>query len=129
MTVKLFAGIDISANDALLCCLDQDGHQLGPSRSFTNDLCGAQRLLDAITEVKAQEVRIGLEATSVYCVHLRDFLTSAGQANPNWFIYEIIPPLVARFKKSFSKRPKTDHHDTWLIAERVRFGQLEPFIL
>jgi len=129
MVTKLFAGIDISANDAVLCCLDQDGNQLSPSRKFANDLQGANEILDAITAVGANEVRIGLEATSVYGVHLRDFLAAAGETSPNWFVYEINPSLVAGFKKSFPKRPKTDHQDAWLIAERVRFGRLEPFSL
>ncbi len=129
MVKKLFAGIDISANDAVLCCLDQDGNQLGPSRKFANDLHGANELFDAITGFAANEVHIGLEATSVYGVHLRDYLVATGEANPNWSVYEINPSLVAGFKKSFPKRPKTDHQDAWLIAERVRFGRIEPFSL
>jgi transposase len=129
MVTKLFAGIDISANDAVLCCLDQDGNQLGPSRKFTNDLHGANQLLDTITSFASKEVRVGLEATSVYGVHLRDFLAAAAEANPNWSVYEINPSLVAGFKKSFPKRPKTDHQDAWFIAERVRFGRIEPFSL
>jgi len=129
MTTKLFAGIDISANDAVLCCLDQDGNQLGPSRKFANDLQGANELWDAITAFPVNEVHIGLEATSVYGVHLRDFLAFAKEVHPNWVVYEINPSLVAGFKKSFPKRPKTDHQDAWLIAERVRFGRIEPFSL
>ncbi len=88
-----------------------------------------QTNLDAITAFAANKVRVGLEATSVYGVHLRDFLAAAGEANPNWSVYEINPSLVAGFKKSFPKRPKTDHQDAWLIAERVRFGRIEPFSL
>lgn len=129
MVTKLFTGIDISADDVVLCCLDQDGNQLGPSRKFANDLRGASELLDAIMNIEAGEVHTGLEATSVYGVHLRDFLVSNGETHPNWFVYEINPSLVAGFKKSFPKRPKTDHQDAWFIAERVRFGQLEPFSL
>jgi len=127
MVIKLFAGIDISANDAVLCCFNQDGNQLGPSRKFANDLHGANELLDIIAAFAANEVHGGLEATSVYGVHLRDFLVANGEANPNWSVYEINPSLVAGFKKSFPKRPKTDHQDAWLIAEWVRFGRLEPF--
>lgn len=129
MTTKLFAGIDISANDAVLCFLDQDGNQLGPSRKFANDFLGANQLLDTITTFSVNEVHIGLEATSVYGVHLRDFLAAAKEVPPHWAVYEINPSLVAGFKKSFPKRPKTDHQDAWLIAERVRFGRIEPFSL
>ena len=111
MTTKLFAGIDISANDAVLCFLDQDGNQLGPSRKFANDFLGANQLLDTITTFSVNEVHIGLEATSVYGVHLRDFLAAAKEVPPHWAVYEINPSLVAGFKKSFPKRPKTDHQD------------------
>jgi len=120
---KLFAGIDISSNDAVLCCLDQDGQQLGPSRKYSNDFEGANELFEAISAFEAEEVHVGFEATSVYGTHLRDFLLSTS----GWSIYEINPSLVAGFKQSFPKRPKTDHFDSWLIAERVRFGRLEPY--
>lgn len=123
MIRKLFAGIDISSNDAVLCCLDQDGQQLGPSRKYSNDFEGANQLLEAISAFEAEEVHVGFEATSVYGAHLRDFLLSTS----GWFVYEINPSLVAGFKQSFPKRPKTDHFDSWLIAERVRFGRLEPY--
>jgi len=129
MVTKLFAGIDISANDAVLCCLDQDGNQLGPSRKFANDLNGANELFDTIAAFSPNEAHIGIESTSVYGVHLRDFLAAACKTSPNWFVYEINPSLVAGFKKSFPKRPKTDHQDAWFIAERVRFGRIEPFSL
>ncbi len=127
MISKLFAGIDISSNAFVLCCLDQDGHQLGPSRNYDNDLIGANELFDVLSGLKAAQVHVGLEATSVYGAHLRDFLLSAGEVNQSWFVYEVNPALVAGFKKSFPKRPKTDHQDAWLIAERLRFGRLEPY--
>ncbi len=127
MISKLFAGIDISSKDAVLCCLDQDGHQLGSSRIYTNDFDGANEIFDFISAFEAAEVHVGFEATSVYGAHLRDFLVSTGGISHGWFVYEINPALVAGFKNSFPKRPKTDHFDSWLIAERIRFGRLEPY--
>ena len=127
MINKLFAGIDISSKDAVLCCLDQDGQQLGSSRSYTNDFDGANEIFEVISDFKAAEVHVGFEATSVYGAHLRDFLISTGGISHGWFVYEVNPALVAGFKKSFPKRPKTDHFDSWLIAERIRFGRLEPY--
>lgn len=127
MISKLFAGIDISLKEAVLCCLDQDGNQLGPSPSYTNDLDGANEIFEAISGFESTEVHVGFEATSVYGAHLRDFLISSGGASYGWFVYEINPALVAGFKKSFPVRPKTDHFDSWLIAERIRFGRLEPY--
>jgi hypothetical protein len=99
MISKLFAGIDISSKDAVLCCLDQDWQQLGPSRSYTNDFDVANEIFDVISAFEAKEVHVGFEATSVYGAHLRDFLISTGEVSNGWFVYEINPALVAGFKK------------------------------
>jgi len=111
----------------VLCCLDQDGRQLGTSHSYSNDFDGANEILDFLSAFEAKEVHVGLEVTSVYGVHLKDFLISSGNVSHGWVVYEINPALVAGFKNSFPKRPKTDHFDSWLIAERIRFGRLEPY--
>ncbi|MBC7083654.1 MAG: transposase [Firmicutes bacterium] len=36
------------------------------------------------------------------------------------------PSLVEGFKKAFTTKPKTDIVDAKIIAERVRFGKLNP---
>jgi len=127
LTEKVFAGIDISSKDAVLCCLDQDGNQLGPCKKFSNDLQGAREIEDSLLQLEATEIHLGLESTSVFSSHLRDYLVSSKQLKNRCLVYEINPSLVNGFKRSFSKRPKTDNFDAWLIAERVRFGQLKPF--
>lgn len=68
MISKLFAGIDISSKDAVLCCLDQDGQQLGPSRSYTNDFDGANEFFDVISDFK-----VPFSNTSWKASLLRDF--------------------------------------------------------
>jgi transposase len=129
----LFAGIDVSALSCQLVCLDEQGQQLGPARSFANDLEGASALAQALDSLArkfdAQALHIGLEATSVYGVHLREFLLEALELKPySPRVYEINPILVAGFKKAFgAKRPKTDALDAYVIAERVRFGHLTPY--
>ena len=127
MTAKLFAGIDISSKDAVLCCLDSDGNQIRPTRTFDNNLEGAYEILDALTTINADETHIGLEATSVYAAHLRDFLLNSNNSPHGWFVYEINPALVAGFKRSFPKRDKSDLNDAKMVAERLRFGHLKPY--
>lgn len=88
MTTKLFAGIDISSTDAALYCLDHEGNKFGPVRTVDNNLEGAYEILSTVTTLDADETHIGLEATSVYGAHLRDFLLNNGNSHRGWFVYE-----------------------------------------
>ncbi|MDI6906643.1 MAG: IS110 family transposase [Thermoanaerobacterales bacterium] len=128
----IFCGIDVSADSCVVLCVDQSGQPLGQSRTFSNDLAGAEELTAFLLELaqkqRATRLEVGLEATSVYGVHLRNFLVAVPSlAALETKVYEINPALVAGFKKSFPKRPKTDSLDAFAIAERVRFGHLTPF--
>ncbi|GAW91807.1 IS110 family transposase [Calderihabitans maritimus] len=133
MAQVIFAGIDISALKCDLVCLDEQGHQLAPAKSFPNNREGASGLVEMLDHLarkfNIQQLHIGLEATSVYGIHLREFLLDASQlkAYPTE-VYEINPVMVAGFKKAFgARRPKTDALDAYVIAERVRFGHLVPY--
>jgi len=127
MLTKLYVGIDISATDATLCCLDSAGKQLQPSQSFENNLSGAAQIVDMLVIFGAKEIQVGLESTSVYGALLRDFLLTSPLLQDGCFVYKINPALVNSFKHSSPKKPKTDNVDAWLIAERVCFGHLRPF--
>ncbi|MCE7793826.1 IS110 family transposase, partial [Salipaludibacillus sp. CUR1] len=70
--MRLFVGLDVSSFDMKGCVLDQDGARLD-SFSVTNDLPGISelkdRLLDFIVEKEIDNLKIGLESTSVYSFH------------------------------------------------------------
>jgi transposase len=129
----IFAGIDVSASKLDIVCIDENGNQLSPARSFPNNAEGANELINALVSLAAKsnvsQVNIGLEATSIFSVPLRDFLMDAPQLKPfSVQVYEINPSLVAGFKKAFGSRlPKTDAIDAYIIAERLRFGHLTPY--
>lgn len=133
MAQVIFAGIDVSAPKLDLVCIDEQGIQLASSRSFPNNLEGANTLVQVLNSIahkfNVNILNIGLEATSVYGVHLRNFLIDTPQLKPySVEVYEINPSLVAGFKKAFgSKLPKTDAIDAYIIAERMRFGHLTPY--
>ncbi len=133
MAQVIFAGIDVSAPKLDLVCIDEHGIQLSSSRSFPNNLEGANALVQTLVSIanrfNVNKLNIGLEATSVYSVYLRNFLTDAPQLKPySVEVFEINPSLVAGFKKAFgSKLPKTDAIDAYIIAERMRFGHLAPY--
>ena len=132
MPGTLFVGIDVSSDSCEVAFVDDQGKQLGRSFSVTNDLDGACKVGEMVClSAEAQgvsEVKIGLESTSVYGWHLRDFLFDLDTLKKySTLIYEINPSMVASFKKSFSRRPKTDSLDAFAIAQRVRFGGLRPY--
>lgn len=132
MPNTLFVGIDVSSNSCEIAFVDSEGKQLGRSFSVTNDLDGACKIGEMIcVSAQAQEVsdvRIGLESTSVYGWHLRDFLFDLDSLKKySTLVYEINPSMVASFKKSFPHKPKTDSLDAFAIAQRVRFGGLRPY--
>ena len=132
MARVVFAGIDVSALKCDLVCLDEQGQQLAPVKSFPNSLEGASAMVEVLDglahKFNIQQLHIGLEATSIYSVHLRQFLLDSPKLKPySTKVYEINPVMVAGFKKAFgTKRPKTDALDAYVIAERVRFGHLTP---
>ena len=132
MTKTLFVGIDVSSSSCEVVLLDDDGTQLGRSFSVRNNLEGASKLAEMICITahahQLSQVKIGLESTSVYSWHLRDFLFDHDSLKQySALIYEINPSMVASFKKTYSRRPKTDALDAYAIAQRLRFGQLIPY--
>jgi transposase len=70
-----------------------------------------------------------MEATSFYAWHLALYLSGAPELkpfNPQVFLFN--PKTIKAFKSSFKDLPKNDWTDAWVIANRVRFGQLpKPF--
>ncbi len=111
MPNTLFVGIDVSSNSCEVAFVDNEGKQLGRSFSVTNDLEGACKVGEMIClSAKAQEasdVKVGLESTSVYGWHLRDFLFNLDTLKKySTLIYEINPSMVSNFKKALPHKPK-----------------------
>ena len=94
---------------------DQDG---------TRDL--ASRVYSCMSKVAFDsEIRVGIEATSVYGLPLLYFLkheSSFADANSHFFILN--PRQVNSFKKNYSDLPKTDPVDAFVIADCLRFRRI-----
>lgn len=132
MTKTLFVGIDVSSDSCEVVLVNDQGKQLGRSFSVPNDLKGASKIREMLCATaeahQASQIKIGLESTSVYGWHLRDYLFELDALKKySPLIYEINPSMVANFKKSYSHKPKTDALDAYAIAQRVRFGELMPY--
>jgi len=131
MSNTLFVGIDISSQSLAVYFMDQNG--IGPKSSIElkNDLLDASLLVEHILtyadKIDANHVRIGMESTSDYALHLHHFLASVEDLkhlDPQIFVLN--PAIVNGFKKTLTFRQKTDDLDAKLIADCVRFGRVVP---
>ncbi len=129
MTRALHVGIDVSMKRNEVCFVDNNGKRIGRFRRFDNNRTGAQYLQNAILETcnagDFDRILIATEATSVYDFHILEFLASWARTAPRDVqVFRLNARQVARFKKSFPDDHKTDRKDSFVIAERLRFGHL-----
>jgi len=126
--MKLFVGLDVSSFDIKVCFLNSEGDQLN-AFTIVNDLPGATQLRDTILETvqneSINELRIGLESTSVYSFHPAMFLhNDQSLRDLGGHVLVMNPKQIANFKKSYSDMDKTDEIDAFVIADYLRFGRL-----
>ena len=125
---QLFVGIDVSSKDNAVYIMMPDGSKHS-SFSVQNNLGGAQalskRVVAALEKLRLNDVKIGLEATSVYGNNLVCFLREDGAlAKFNPKIHVLNPKQVKKFKDSHPELPKTDPVDAFIIADNLRFGRI-----
>jgi transposase len=124
-----FLGLDVGQNVAVACLLLGDGREPVHRWNVPNTLPGAEdlarRLLTLARMHGFRQVRIGLEATSLYWWHLACFLKDSPLlADLHHEVYALNPKLVYALKKCYSDSGKTDQLDAFFIAERLRIGRL-----
>lgn len=128
MKNSLFVGCDVSSKELVVCFMDQEEDVLG-YKKYPNTLSGARKLEEKLLKLIEQNsynyLRIGTEATSFYDIHLIDFLASSAIAEKLHFdIYQFNPKVISNFKKAYVDKNKTDIDDSFVIADRLRFGRL-----
>lgn len=126
---KLYVGLDLSLKDFKVSMIDQDGAETTRPFAATNDMHGAQVLIETITDcckrLDVSTVFIGYESTSVYGWHIQHYLADSSLLKPyHPHIICFNPKIVDRFKESLGNLPKNDSVDANVIAERLRFGRL-----
>ena len=78
-----------------------------------------------LTHTDIDTVVIALESTSVYSIHIANFLSSCEllmQFKP--LVFCIDPKMTANYRKSFIGMAKTDPPDAFLIADFARVGRI-----
>ena len=126
-----FVGLDVSQQEAAVCFLLGDGREPAPRWTVANSQPGADALVERLAALAREhgvdELRIGLEATSLYWWHLACTLKDAPPLAPyRPRVYALTPKPVHDFRKHYGALPKTDRTDAFVIAERVRFGRQLP---
>lgn len=102
----LFVGIDIGAENNVVCAMDIQGQTLA-------------------TDTRKDSVQIGMEATNLYWWHLYQALyESPALAALKPRIAVLNPKVVDGFKQVYPDMAKTDTMDARVIADCLRFGRV-----
>ena len=123
----MFVGIDVSSKSNAVCAIDFDQNQY-ISSSFRNNQLGADDLVKMILECmkthsNLNTIIVALESTSVYSVHIANFLSTSEVLMPyKPYVYCLNPKATANYRKSYIAMQKTDPLDAFLIADFARCG-------
>lgn len=126
----LFVGIDVSSKSNLLYAMDFDKNKLLQA-AFSNNQPGASQLAQLIADCMQRHpelntVVVALESTSVYSVHIANFLASCELLLPyNPYVFCINPKMTANYRKSFIGMAKTDALDAFIISDFARVGRID----
>ena len=131
----LFVGIDVSSKSNSVYAMDFEENKY-LSTSFGNNQPGADELVNRIAACMQKHknldtLLIVLESTSVYSVHISNFLASSEVLMPyKPYVFCVNPKATANYRKSYIGMEKTDPTDAYLIADFARVGRtkkLEPW--
>ena len=124
----LFVGIDVSSKNNVVCLMKPDGTKFS-TFSVQNNLGGAkilsEKIVSALDKLQLGEVKIGLEATSIYGDSLVYALREDGRLGRyQRHIHVLNPKQVRKFKEAYPDLPKNDYVDAFVIADHLRFGRI-----
>ncbi|MCD7884809.1 MAG: IS110 family transposase [Lachnospiraceae bacterium] len=131
----LFVGIDVSSKSNVVCAMDFEQNRY-ISSSFRNNQPGADELAETVVRCMEKHPDLNtivavLESTSVYSIHIANFLATSELLMPyKPYVYCVNPKMTANYRKSYIGMDKTDPLDAYLIADFARVGRtkkLEPW--
>lgn len=124
----LFVGIDVSSKSNVVYAMDFDENKYIAS-SFSNNQPGADQLAELLSECMKKHpnlntIVVALESTSVYSIHIANFLSTCEVLMPyKPYVYCVNPKATANYRKSYVSMDKTDPMDAFLIADFARVGR------
>jgi transposase len=128
----LFIGIDLSGTNNVVQFVNSEGKFARRSLTIAHSPEGVKQFVSAVDSLMKADgydnIQIGMEATGIYWWHMCEYLREEPllqQVNSSIFL--INPSLVKALKKALSAHmPKTDAIDAYVIAQRVKLGDLKP---
>ena len=124
----LFVGIDVSSKSNVVYAMDFDENKY-ISSSFSNNQPDADKLAEMISECMKKHsdlntIIVALESTSVYSIHIANFLSTCEVLMPyKPYVYCLNPKMTANYRKTYVGMDKTDPMDAFLIADFARVGR------
>lgn len=124
----LFVGIDVSSKSNVVYAMDFDENKY-ISSAFSNNQPGADELAEMILECMNKHpdlntIIVALESTSVYSIHIANFLSTCEILMPyKPHVYCVNPKMTANYRKTYVGMDKTDPIDAYLIADFARVGR------
>ena len=117
---RYVVGIDIGSQSCSMCTLKPDKQLVFKPTDFANTADGFAVLLEKLDQlgVPADQILVGLEATSRYGETLYHLLLSRG-----YHLCLLHPAQTHHFAQQRSLRAKTDHLDTITIARLLLSGE------
>ena len=128
----LFVGIDVSSKSNVVYAMDFDENKYIDA-SFGNNQPGADELARKIAACMQKHphlntIIVALESTSVYSIHIANFLASCELLMPyKPYVYCLNPKMTANYRKSYVGMDKTDHMDAFLISDFARVGRTKKY--
>ncbi|WP_419836398.1 IS110 family transposase [Bacillus cereus] len=130
--MRLFVAIDVSSEKFDVCFLDSHDTVL-KEICLSNDVNGANAIKEDVLHFHQlynyKKIVIGMESISVYSFHPSIFLTEDKDLRA--LDVEVVvqnPKAIHRYKKLFEE-DKTDKIDTFRIADFLRIGRYNKFLI
>ncbi len=126
----LFVGIDVSSKSNVVYAMDFYKNKY-ISSAFSNNQPGADELAAIILGCMKKHpglttVVAALESTSVYSIHIANFLSTCEVLMPyKPYVFCLNPKMTANYRKSFIGMSKTDPLDAFIISDFARAGRIE----
>lgn len=126
----LFVGIDVASKSNVVCAIDFYKNRLLKTTASNNKpgsydlICQLVSIMQKHTDLNT--IVIALESTSIYSVHIANYLSSCEELMPyKPYVFCLNPKMTANYRKSFIGMNKTDLLDAFIIADFARVGRIE----
>ena len=113
-------GVDIAKRSHEAIILDDSGSVVRKAFNFKNDSAGFTKLTAAMTGVSAnpEDFIVGMESTGHYWLALYSALRKRG------YTVHVLNPIQSNaLRGMYIRQVKNDEHDSFIIAEVIRFGR------